>query len=325
MIHLAKASDLKAWNGFLEEEKERQLVTIAHNPSLGRILAKTFGYKEENMFIMKDDQIIGVLPAVKVGKKLVSMPHFSYGGPIFCSKSKENLEVSNLLNETSFEVRGLQKVTDNFYANKIVSKVKLKNCPEEQFMNISSSARRKIRQARKRNFQTVHGGLELLDDFYKVYSKRMFQKGSPPLGKNFFRNLLEDYEHGKAQISAIYSNGNVAAAGLTLCYKDFNELCWVSSDKKYDRYNVNSLLYWNIIKDSIANGYCYFSMGRSTVNSTNHRFKKQWNPIELPLFFNHSHSVGKSIKEFTFLTKLWKLQPFKTSVLFGKYISKYVY
>lgn len=325
MIQLARADDLKAWNSFVEKEKDNQLVTIAHNPSLGSILAKTFGYKEKNMFIVKDNQIIGVIPAVKVGKKLVSMPHFSYGGAIFCYKSNEFLEVSNLLNDTKFEIRGFKKITKNFYANKVLSKVKLKDCPDEQFMSIKSSARRKIRQARKKNFSAVHGGLELLDDFYHVYAKRMLQKGSPPLGKNFFRNILKYYQHGKAQISAIYANGNIAAAGFTLSYKGFNELCWVSSVRKYDRYNVNSLLYWNIIKDSINKGYYYFSMGRSTIDSNNHRFKKQWNPLELPIYYNYSEPMGTSLKEMTFLTKIWRLQPLRTSIFFGKYISKYVY
>lgn len=81
MIQLADVQDHKAWNDFLEKEKSKQLITIAHNPSLGKILAKTFGYKDESRVIKSNGKMIGVFPAVMVGKKLVSMPHFSYGGP----------------------------------------------------------------------------------------------------------------------------------------------------------------------------------------------------------------------------------------------------
>lgn len=229
------------------------------------------------------------------------------------------------LGQQSFEARGFSKWTNHHYDKKVTAIVYLNDDPAEMLKGLKGSFRRKLRKASEQGFQIRHGGMELLDDFYMVYIKKMHQKGSPPLGKVFFRNLLTDYEYGAAQISAAYKDGRVAAAGFTLAYLGFNELCWVSSYSAYDKYNVNSYLYWNIIKDSIAKGYTCFSMGRSTRDSSNHRYKRQWNPTEFPVFYNYSEPVGTSIKELTFLTKLWKLQPLRTSVFFGHYISKYVY
>ncbi len=325
MIELTKCMENSKWNLFLEKQKEEQLITIAHNPCLGKILAKTFGYQSLNMWIKKGDDIVGVLPKVKVRKTWVSMPHFSYGGPVLDVKQEVQFDLPQTLGNKKFEARSFSKLSQFRYSKKITSIVKLKPTVEEQFAVFKSGFKRKIRKAEKLDFKVIHGGQELLDDFYSVYTRKMLEKGSPPIGKAFFQNLLTDYEFGQVQISAIYDVHKVVAAGFTLCYLGFNELCWVSTDRDYDKYNVNSFLYWNIIKDSIRRDYTYFSMGRSTKDSTNHYYKKQWQPMEIPIFYNYSEPKGKPLKELTFLTKIWKLQPLRTSIFLGDIISKYVY
>lgn len=325
MIALSTCQDVKTWNEFLKKERGAQLITIAHNPSLGPILEKTFGYTSENMLISMNDEMIGVLPLVKIGDKLVSMPHFSYGGPIINSNTDVELCLTTVLENNKFEARSFDKLTDNLYENKVTCIVELKESVDQQLMEFKSSFRRKIRKSEKCGFTIVRGSIELLDDFYDVYTKKMLYKGSPPLGKSFFQNLLLDYKYGEAIITAAYDGNDVIAAGFTLSYLSFNELCWVSTNSDYDKYNVNSFLYWNIIKDSIQKNHKYFSMGRSTKDSSNHNYKRQWKPIEIPIFYNYSEPVGTQLKELTFLTKIWKLQPLRTSVFFGKIVSKYLY
>ncbi len=325
MIELSECLDSKTWNEFLMKENGTQLITIAHNPSLGPILEKTFGYESQNLLINKNDEVIGVLPIVKIGGKLVSMPHFSYGGPIINAESDIDLCLTTVLENNKFEARSFDKLTDNLYENKVTCIVELKETADEQLMEFKSGFRRKIRNSEKNAFKVVRGNMELLEDFYDVYTKKMLCKGSPPLGKSFFKNLLTDYRYGEALITAVYDCNEVIAAGFTLSYLSFNELCWVSTNADYDKYNVNSLLYWNIIKDSIEKNQKYFSMGRSTKESSNHKYKRQWKPLEIPIFYNYSQPVSTQVKELTFLTKIWKLQPLRTSVFFGNIVSKYLY
>jgi hypothetical protein len=325
MIVLEDVGDNHLWNSFLEGEKGRQLITIAHNPCLADILAMTFGYTAQNKFLRKDGDIVGVLPAVRVGNKWVSMPHFSYGGPLLGSSTKINLNLNSVLTNGKFEVRSFNRWTEHVQENKATFIIELRASEEEQLREFKSAFRTKIRKSAQHSFKVVRGGNDLLDDFYQVYSKKMLSKGSPPLGKIFFQNLLSDYKHGEAAITAIYDDVKIIAAGFTLSYMNFNELCWASTNPDYDRYRVNTFLYWNIIMDSIKSEHLYFSMGRSTINSSNHNYKKQWAPMELPLYFNYSEPVGKSLKQYGFLSKIWKLQPLETSIYFGNVISKYVY
>lgn len=325
MLSIIECNNVKIWNDFLEKEKTNQMVTIAHNPCLGAILSKIFGYTYKNYLIKDDGETIGVLPTVTIGKKIVSMPHFSYGGPIIKKEYNKSIDISSLINDAKFEVRSLSKLTNFRHEKKITFIVPLKDSEDEIFMGFTSKFRTKIRKSIKFGFVIKTGGCEILDDFYTLYSKRMLQKGSPPLGKYFFKNLLDNYENGNAEITTVYDGDKPVATGFCLSYLNFKEYCWASTDYEYNRYNVNSLLLWSLIKESISEGLEYFSMGRSTRDSNNHHYKLQWNPIEMPLYFNLSQAPGRSLKDLQFLTKIWKIQPLKTSQILGHYVSKYVY
>ena len=321
---LELCQDTNVWNSFLEHEKEHQMVTIAHNPSLGEILEKTFGYKSFNYVVKEQGEVIGLFPTVQIGRKLVSMPHFSYGGPFLKHTVKKKYKVSEMLPNKKFEVRSFEKLTGEVFDKKISCVVPLQPTVKEQIMTFKSKLRQKLRKATNLGFSVRVGGLELLDDFYDLYSKKMLKFGSPTIGKIFYKNLLEYYQFGEAGITVLNKGDKVIAAGFSLSYLNFNEICWSATDCAYDKHNLHALICWEMMKNSIGK-YDYFSFGRSTKESNNHRFKKQWNPLELPIYYNYSEPVRASLKEMTFLTKIWKLQPLKSSVFFGHYISKYVY
>ncbi|MDO1513672.1 GNAT family N-acetyltransferase [Maribacter confluentis] len=313
------------WNDFLEKENNHQMVTIAHNPCLGKILSNTFGYSSTNYFIKDREQTIGVMPIVNVGKKMVSMPHFSYGGPLVQTSYANNVNISSLINAPSFEIRSFEKLSEHYIDKKISCILKLQDTEDEMFMTIKAKLRQKIRKTLKINFDVKSGGIELLNDFYTIFSQRMLKFGSPPLGKQFFRNLLQQYTYGDVQITVIYDGVKAISAGFSLSYLGFNELCWSGTDETYNKQNVNALMFWEMIKTSIAKEHRYFSFGRSTIDSSQHEFKKLWNPMELPIYYNLSEEPKTSLRDFEFLTKIWKYQPLRTSQILGHYVSKYVY
>lgn len=325
MIQIAFSTDTLYWNKFLDTEKENQIITIAHNPSLGPILAKTFGYSSQNLSLTEHSQIIGVMPVVFLNNRAISMPHFSYGGPIISTDNELDINIKSFIEDKKFEIRSFTKLSEYSYDKKISCILEVHASHEEQIMTFKAKLRQKIRKAEKINYKICHGGLELLNDYYYLYAQKMLKFGSPPIGKVFFKNLLTDYKFGKAQITVVYDNDKAIATGFSLSYLNFNEVCWSATDSDYDGYNIHALICWEILKTSIVEKHKYFSFGRSTVNSNNHQFKRQWQPIELPIFYNYSEPVGKSIKEHTYLTKIWKYQPLATSVYLGEWISKYLY
>lgn len=325
MIEYSPVKDDNAWNAFLEKEKDNQMITIAHNPSLGPILSKTFGYRSHNQMMVKDNKIVGVFPSVTFRDRVVSIPHFSYGGPITDSNQEIKIDLKTLLEGKKFEIRSFSKLSDHVYDKKISCVLNVHESVDAQMMSLKSKLRQKIRKAEKKGFVTKIGGPELLDDFYGGYARKMLEFGSPPIGKVFFENLLSDYKYGDVQIAIMYDGDKVIASGMALSYLNFNEVCWSSTDTSYNRFNIHALICWEMLKSSVEKKHTYYSFGRSTIDSNNHRFKRQWNPLELPIYYSYSEPLGKSIKELSYLTKVWKLQPLSTSVYFGHKISKYVY
>ena len=325
MLSIIECNNEKIWNDFLEKEKANQMVTIAHNPCLGSILSKTFGYTHKNYFITEGEDIVGVLPTVNIGGKIVSMPHFSYGGPILKKGLIDNFDLSTLLSDSNYEVRSFNKLSEHYTDEKLSCVLELQPTEEDMLMTIQNKLRQKVRKALRMNFNIRSGGIELLEDYYYMFSSRMLKFGSPPLGKQFFKNLLEQYTNGDVQITVIYDGDKPISAGFSISYLGFNELCWSGTDDAYNKHNVNALLFWEMIKTSIAKEHQYYSFGRSTKDGPQHFFKKLWSPIEIPIFYNLSQAPGRSLKDLEFLTKIWKYQPLKTSQILGHYVSKYVY
>ena len=103
-------NDQKEWNSLLQRELNNQLVTIAHNPSLGKILAKSFGYFSYNYWIKDNDEVIAVLPIVKIGKRMVSMPHFSYGGPIFMQGLDNQIKLEKFIDSKNLRSDHLKNI-----------------------------------------------------------------------------------------------------------------------------------------------------------------------------------------------------------------------
>lgn len=317
--------DKDIWNSFIESIDKNQMVTVAHNPSLPRILSETFGYKSGCYFIMDDDDIIGILPGLYIKNKYVSMPHFSYGGPLSTNKLIGKTQINELLNNQDYDVRSFDILSEHYNDEKIICYLNLESSIDKQWTGFKSKLRSQIKNGQKKLPEIFHGRSELLLDFYKVYTQNMLRLGSPPLPKLFFENIFKYYSFGKAHITLVKIDNIAVAAGMTLSYMKFNEVCWASSNYKYNKLNVNMVLYWEMIKYSINEGNTYFSFGRSSKESNTLKFKLQWGVVAKPIFFNYSNQKLMSLKKMTFLSNLWKMQPINSSIFLGKIISKYIY
>lgn len=322
---ISNKKDFEVYENFVEEKIQHQFVTIAHNPSIIEILTETFGYKPESYLIIDDDVIIGVLPGVRIGSKFVSIPHFSYGGPIIVGTNNEKDFLSSFFKNQNFEIRSFDNISEYANKDKVTCYIKLHTSVDEQWKSLKSKLRSQIKKGQSYEFNSIEGGIDLLSDFYSVYTKNMLRLGSPPLPIYFFRNILIKYKYGKASIIVVKYNNLPVAAGMTLSFKEFQEVCWASSDHEYNKYNVNMVLYWEFIKHSIIEKNKIFSFGRSSINSSTYKFKLQWEPTILPIFFNYSRQTLINIKKLTILSKIWKIQNLNLSIFLGKILSKYLY
>jgi hypothetical protein len=311
------------WHEFMKDASLHGLVTIAHNISLVTILSKTFGYRPANYLIMDSCEIVGVLPGVFIGKKFVSIPHFSYGGPIF----KNEKYYKEFIAQKPYEIRSFKKLSKFNSEEKVSVYLSLQQCSsDEMFNSFKSKLKSQIRKGYSYGVNIKTGKQDLLSDFYLVYSKNMLNLGSPPLPQCFFANIFKYYTYGEAAITVVEYNNILVAAGFTISYLGFEEVCWASSNRKYNNKNFNMVLYWEMIKKSIETNNRYFSFGRSSKESNTLRFKIQWgDPTVKQLFFNFSENKVVQINKIKFLSSVWRLLPYPVTVCLSKYISSKIY
>jgi len=303
------------------------LVTIAHNIELLKILSSSFDYKMDILLIRKKGLLEGFMPISIIRNKVVSIPHFSYGGylglkELKSSQTKLILRSLNRKYGKNYFIRDFIQLSKYYSENKVACFLKLEDDSESQFSRFSSKLRSQIRKAKK-NGLTV--STSVLEDFFPVYVNNMHRLGSPHLPKFFFNEIITKYRNGEIEVFAVKKNEMVIGASIVVSFNNFIEVCWAGTYKEYNYLAPNMLLYWSMIKYSINNNIKTFSFGRSTKNSGPLRFKKQWGSEEVQLVWNYSKSKRFKIENFKVLSFIWRNLPRSVIEILGPLITKYIY
>jgi FemAB-related protein (PEP-CTERM system-associated) len=140
---------------------------------------------------------------------------------------------------------------------------------------LSAKVRNQIRKARRCACTVQAGKIELLSDFYAVFSENMRDLGSPVHGMELFRSLI-DNQSLRTAIIVIYVHGKPAAAAFVLLHNATLYNPWASSLRMYRPSCPNMLLYWSMLEYAVNHRCRWFDFGRSTPNAPTYRFKVQW-------------------------------------------------
>lgn len=301
-------------------------LTIGSNPVLPGIIARSFGWKTLRIRMAPGLEA----DMVCTGKSIVSLPHFSYAS-VYASETspfKKWEEVVEQLaaprNIAEAEIRLPQTETEAVYP-KTASWLSLQADYRDNFDHFSSNLRRKIRKAGKNEYKVQQGGVELLHDFWKVYSKHMQELGSAALPLKWFRRLLEEYNGGYAGIFLIVKHRKVLGGALNLEYRGFYENCWFVTTPAAQKEYASYLLHDRMIRHATLIGSETYSFGRSTTGSGVHQFKKQWGTKDVPLFWVKYPASGPGLRNQRWLVFIWKLVPSHLRNLPGRYLAKWIY
>lgn len=309
-----------------------------------QVIERAFGHRTIYFMVRNDHgDVQGVLPLVVLasrmfGRFLVSMPFFNYGGVDAHEPNARALlleaasrEAKNL-GSTHVELRQSELLPIDWRCkdHKVSMRLSLPNDFQALMKAFSSKLRSQIRRPLKEGMTARIGGIELLDEFYGVFSRNMRDLGTPVYGKAFFRTILETFPKETA-VCAVSWNGNVAAAGLVYVFRKVMEIPWASSDRRYDRLSPNMLLYSTVLEYACQHGSKVFDFGRSTVGSGTYRFKEQWGaqPHQLRWYYWLAHGgdipqLNPENPKYKAAIALWQHLPLPLANLVGPHIVKYL-
>ncbi len=334
-LEVAQASerDSSDWNRYVERNP---VSTFAHRWEWSDILSDSFGTQPYYFIARQNNQVVGILPSALMksfmfGKYLISLPWLDYGGAIADDDHIAYEIVHRAVNVARengcefFEMRAvrhrLPDLTDK--TNKREFRLDLSGGEEALWKSFNAKARNQVRKAEKGGLGVKFGGVELLDDFYKVFAYNMRDLGTPVWPRELFREIFR-YFPNESEIVIVLLDDKVVAGGVILHYRDYSTVPSASAYRKYLKLCPNNMMYWETIKHCIQRGSKFFDFGRSTEGAGTYKFKKQWLSEPEKQVWQYKLIKANSLPElnpnnpkFKLAIKLWQKMPLPIANFLG--------
>lgn len=338
-IAVLDSGNTESWDAFVDAQPGASLY---QSSGWRNVIARVFGHETYYLYAMGvDGKLLGVLPLVRLrsrlfGDYLVSVPYFNYGGALATDETtaqalmEHACELARNLGSQHVEFRDTAKRPGDWAVrtDKVILELELPGSADVLWTALGSKLRAQIKRPTKEGIQVVWGGAELLDDFYQVFARNMRDLGTPVYSVTFFAAILETFRNA-ASIAVARYQGIPVAAGFLLGYKQRLEIPWAASLRKYNVFGSNMLLYWEVLKKAIEDGYQVFDFGRSSIDSGTYRFKKQWGTRERPLFWHYWIRPGQAMPNLTpnnpryrLAIRLWQRLPLPIANSIGPFVVK---
>jgi FemAB-related protein (PEP-CTERM system-associated) len=161
---------------------------------------------------------------------------------------------------------------------------------------LDRKARNQVRKAQKSGLTVERGGIELVEDFYRVFARNMRDLGTPVYSRRLFEEVLRAFPD-RAHLIVVRKDAQAIAAGLTYRTRDLIEIPWASSIRDFNALCPNHLLYWHAIETAAAEGVRTFDFGRSTPGEGTYKFKEQWGAEPIALHWEYWLPAGASVPD----------------------------
>ena len=323
----------QAWNQYVDQHSHS---CVYHRYEFREVIEKSFGHSCLYLAAINAQQALcGILPVVQINSRIfgnyfVSIPMFNYAGPLADNPDIENALIQRACSivaergATHVEIRDTKARQDYLQkSSKFAMVLPLPDAAEKLWEAMGAKVRAQIKRADPHNLKFVAGGIELLDDFYHVFSINMRDLGTPVYSKQFFKNILQQ-PHINHRLTVVYHQGQAVSCGFLLSYKNTMDIPWASTLRSANKLNANMFMYWNILKLAIEAQCRFFDFGRSTKDAGTFKFKKQWGAEPVPLFWHYWLKNGGELPElnpdnpkYRLAIRVWQMFPIWLTKVIG--------
>lgn len=325
------------WNDYVDQHPHsHQYQKYEFKP----LIERSFGHVCNYYYALDSkNNIVGVLPTVETKSRLfgyysTSIPFFNYGGPLADSSIvsealiQHSAKIAEQNGSKHLEVRE-SHVRENYptKTDKVSMFRSLPNNSEILWNDIGSKLRAQIKKGQQNHFQIQFGKLNLLDDFYHVFSTNMRDLGTPVYSKSFFENILKT--DLRATVVVMYYKAKPVSCAFLLGYKDVLEIPWASTLKKANPLNANVVMYWHILEYACKQDYSFFDFGRSSKDANTYKFKKQWGAKPAPLYWHYWLNGGGELPQlnpnnpkYKLVISVWQRLPVWITTIIGPFLVK---
>lgn len=316
---------------------------VAHLSAAVGIGAEAFGLQSYFLHVRDSvGAIRGVLPVVKQTlvpwvPTLVSVPFFTYGGPLFddehgltalldqLDRLSESLGARRVVLR---HVESMPTIPHPESLDKIAMRLELPGTTAELSEALGSKLRSQIRRADRLKPSVRIGGAELVGDFYAVFCNVMRDLGTPVYPKRFFEVVLKSLG-SCATVVVVSVGGRPVSGAIAMRWRDELEIPWAATLGSMRPDAINMRLYWELMRFAVESGCRVFDFGRSSRDGGTHRFKAQWGASPLQLHWHLWHTTGSQAQSSAptggesaaLLSRVWQRLPLAIANAIGPRIS----
>ena len=255
--------DLGAWNEFA---REQDTTTIFHTTEWKNVLEQTFNHEPEYLVVKNPHgEIVGISPAFSVktllGKAIVSMPFFEYGGPCVrkgfegfiyaISKYYKDKVEDDGIDYVELRISPGEKNEDlmkNGFSRQLKAygfHINVKDMDFEKdiwrgLYTKKSRVRNSVRKAKKKGVRVKED--DDMGAYYRLYLKTMSKLGTPPHPRELFDNINKHIAP-YSRFTFAYLSKKPIAAMMSLCYNKRDLMVGLVSDPAYYDLHANDLMY----------------------------------------------------------------------------------
>jgi FemAB-related protein (PEP-CTERM system-associated) len=279
---------------------------LSQHPRWLTVLQQSFRHGVYMLEARDGERTTGLLPLADVrsflfGRYLVSLPYLNSNGVRADDDAARTLlidkavRMADELKVRHLELRHEQAIAHPALTSQLTSKVHMRlplpDFPGPLWESFPSQLRNKVRKGEKGGFTVSWGGLDLLPEFYAVFSRNMRDLGTPVYGRGLFHNILTQFAN-EAELCVLRSERTPVAAALLLHGRGITEVPSASSLREYNAARANMLMYWKLLERAVQRGQAVFDFGRSTVDGGTYQFKKQWGAVAEPAVWQYHTRHG---------------------------------
>jgi FemAB-related protein (PEP-CTERM system-associated) len=308
-VRLYHGKELAARLPALEEYAFRpRPVPLSRHPRWLTILERGMGHTPYALEATDGERTCGLLPLAYVhsllfGRFLVSLPYLNSNGVLAEDDATarrlvdDAIRLADGLGVRHLELRHEQELEHPALTGRNRSKVHMRlalpDFPGPLWESLPAKVRNQVRKGERGGLEVVWGGPGLLPEFHTVFSRNMRDLGTPTYGRGFFRAILENFP-ADAELCVVRAAGQPVAAALLLHGQGITEVPSASSLREHNHTCANMLMYWHLLERAIQRGQAVFDFGRSTVDSSTYRFKKQWGAVPGPATWQSYERTGRA-------------------------------
>lgn len=326
------------WTEFVDRSEN---ASLAHQIGFRQVIESGLGNRPIYLMARNGNRTTGILPMFLIrtwwrATYLVSVPWLDYGG--ICAEDVESeqalLEKARSIavqeNARFIEFRSESRCSLDLQMNtqKVTFLMDLSSGPEAIWKALDGKVRNQVRKSQNSGLTVEYGGLELLEQFYRVFAWKMHELGTPVWSKHLFAGLLSEFPK-TVQLVLVKKGEELVTGALLLTFKDRQYVPSAASYRNYLKLCPYHALYWSVIERAAQNGFRFFDFGRSTIDSPTYQFKIQWVKTPTPLEWQYSLHGQSEIPQlnpanpkYRFAKSVWSRMPLPLANLLGPSVIK---